>query len=83
MSLDTSDSDGVPKRRKTESYAKRGSRSSKKAEEEESEDADTEIMAGILVDFAGDIAEESGWKQKVGRKNIGQSNLWQKLEQEK
>ncbi|KAG6404812.1 hypothetical protein SASPL_132388 [Salvia splendens] len=70
----TSDSDGVPKRSKTESYAKRGSQSSKKAEEEESQDADTEI--------AGDIAEESGGKQKGREKKHRPMLLWKKLEQE-
>ncbi|KAL1555517.1 ATP-dependent helicase rhp16-like [Salvia divinorum] len=81
----TSDSDGVSKRRKTESYAKRGSQSSEKAEEEESErwlDADSVTVAGILMEFAGGKAEESGGKQKGREKKHKPLLMWQVRELE-
>ncbi|KAG6404813.1 hypothetical protein SASPL_132389 [Salvia splendens] len=66
-----SDPDGLPKRRKTESYVKAGSQSSEKAEEEERED-DTQIVARILADLAGDIIE----------RKLRPTLYWKELEQE-
>ncbi|XP_057792639.1 LOW QUALITY PROTEIN: DNA repair protein RAD16-like [Salvia miltiorrhiza] len=83
-----SDEDGVPKRRKKNSYGKRGSQSSKKAEEEESErgtGAHIETVIGIdpgKIEFAGGIAEKSCRKKKGRKKKDRPILMWEVLEQE-